>query len=368
MLENWLHAVKPDDILTSPLAPYQLGSRLLYSDESIPDLRKIRVALLGVGAIDANAIRQALYTMAFAFEGLSIADLGNLKKKDPDFVIPVLKELIENGVIPILISADPAHLVALYKAFQHQKNKSLVVIDNKAPFYTHTSVDHPLLYLNGLVHNPEAGLFHLGVVGAQTHLTPPEVFDWIEQRHFDCVRLGKARTDIAEVEPIVREADLLGVHLGALRQLEAPAVPTASPSGFYMEELCQIARYAGMSDKLKAFSVIGFREKGDFRKQTAQVAAQLVWYFLEGLFQRKNDYPVSNEGLVEYIVDFKNQEFQIVFWKSQRSNRWWMQIPAKTSKKNQRHYLVPCSYNDYKQACQEELPDRLLHAIRRYSG
>ena len=43
-----------------------------------------------------------------------------------------------------------------------------------------------------------------------------------------------------------------------------------------------------------------------------------------------------------------------------------MEVPIKTRKKHERHRLVPCSYNDYLQACNEDLPDRLINAYRRF--
>ena len=68
-----------------------------------------------------------------------------------------------------------------------------------------------------------------------------------------------------------------------------------------------------MSDKLTSAGFYGFRKKADKHSQTAQVVAQLIWYFTDGFYQRKNDYPASSESLVEYIVDFKNQDHQITF-------------------------------------------------------
>jgi len=70
--------------------------------------------------------------------------------------------------------------------------------------------------------------------------------------------------------------------------------------------------------------------------------------------------------LTEYIVDFKSYSYQITFWNSIKSNRWWMQIPSKTDRKLRRHRLIPCSYEDYLKACEEELPERLLKAHRRF--
>ena len=108
------------------------------------------------------------------------------------------------------------------------------------------------------------------------------------------------------MEPLIRDADLLSIHLAALKQSDLPAVSHPTPSGFLLEEACKIARYAGMSDKLKAMGIFGFRKSIDRKAQTAQAIAQMIWYFMDGFYHRKNDFPVSTDGLVEYIVDFKD--------------------------------------------------------------
>ena len=118
---------------------------------------------------------------------------------------------------------------------------------------------------------------------------------------------------------------------------------------------------------LSLIGFYGFNSKLDQNQQTAQVVAQLIWYFLDGYYSRKNDFPVSTKSLVEYVVESKINDMQIRFWKSSKSGRWWMQVPVKTKRKLKRHKLVPCSYNDYQLACSEDIPDRLLNAFKRFA-
>ncbi len=121
-----------------------------------------------------------------------------------------------------------------------------------------------------------------------------------------------------------------------------------------------------MSEKVKSFGIFGYKASLDRKAQTANVLAQMIWYFIDGLSHRKGDFPISTEGLTEYIVEVKSLDFTVTFWKSQRSGRWWLQVPVKTSKQQQRHRLIPCSYNDYKLASQGELPDRLVNGLKRF--
>ena len=369
MLENWLKPINPDtDLGIKKLAPSQMGNHLTIFQKNMPDLQNTQIAFLGVEEKEANAIRRELYRMSFPFAELQIADLGNLRKNDLAFLVAPLKELLNSQIFPIFLGNQVEYTTALYQAFlSHQQWISLVTIDEIIRF----DLDQkraPGLFLNEIIRNKSYKLFHLAHIGAQTHFISPSIFDQLEKLHFDNIRLGRARAEISELEPIIRDADLLSLNISALKQCEAPGQNHPTPSGFQVEDACQITRYAGMSDKLKAMGIFGFRKALDRKAQTAQAIAQMCWYFLDGFYHRKQDFPVSNEGLTEYIVDFKGLEYQLTFWKSNKSGRWWMQIPVKSSNKtHQRHRLIPCSYKDYKLACQEELPERLLHALKRFS-
>lgn len=63
----------------------------VYYDE-LPDLQGVQIALVGVGAEEANEVRKQLYHLSFPFEGLAIADLGNVRKTKPAFLIPLITE------------------------------------------------------------------------------------------------------------------------------------------------------------------------------------------------------------------------------------------------------------------------------------
>lgn len=367
MFQNWLKPVDPATVSPSHCEDYQIGKNLSIYQEELPDLNQTHVALIGIGANEADAVRKELYPLSFPFKNLSLADLGNLRKNEVPFIIPLIKELLDSKIFPIIIGNDPLHMLAQYKAFQSlQQVISLIVIDEKIRYHEQRKTQSDY-YLNDILKGQKSRLFHLGLIGCQAHFIDLTHLELLEKRHFECIRLGKAHGDLPEIEPIIRDGDLLSFNLAAIKQVEAPGQSRATPSGFSLDEACQISRYAGMSDKLKSFGVYGYRKANDRKMQTAQAIAQMIWYFLDGYYNRKNDYPVSNEGLVEYIVEFKNQEYQLTFWKSKRSGRWWMQIPVKTKRKYQRHRLIPCSYNDYKLAGQGDLPERLLNALRRFA-
>jgi len=116
---------------------------------------------------------------------------------------------------------------------------------------------------------------------------------------------------------------------------------------------------------------IGFYELNpecDSNSQTSQLVAQMIWYFIDGFYNRTNEYPIVNDReFVKYMVDLEETEFELVFWKSKRSGRWWMQIPETGNSKYERHQLIPCSYADYQLACNEEIPERWMRAFEKVS-
>jgi formiminoglutamase len=365
MFQNWLHPLSGH---LSKFEGHQLGSHISrYTEAGLPNLKSTQVALIGIGEGGADAVRNELYQLSYTFNELAISDLGNVRKKSTSFLIPLVKELIESKIFPIIIGAQPSHALAQYKAFQSLQHLiNLVIVDERLAFTLNKKASSPH-FLNEVINSRHSQLFHISFIGTQAHFVPPGTFEYLDKRHFDYIRLGKAKAHITELEPIIRDGDLLSLNINALKAAEAPGQSQPSPSGFQVEDACQISRYAGLSDKLKAFGIYGYRRGVDRKGQTAKAIAQMIWYFLDGYHNRKGDFPASTEGLMEYIVEFKTLDYQLTFWKSEKSGRWWMQVPVKTQHKYQRHRLVPCSYNDYLKACQDELPDRLLNALRRFA-
>lgn len=362
MLENWFLPVSAE---FNSYHAHQLGGMIEKYVDQMPDLKHVQVVLLGFEKKAADLIRRELYSYSFSFAGLKMADIGNLRKQDISFIIPVLEELLAGGVLPVLIGGTDESALAQYLSYQHRKEPvNLFAIDNAITYASEGSKQRNLW--NIILNEKRGHLFHAGIVGTQSHLTTVASLNAWEAHYFDYLRLGKVKSDIGEAEPIIRDADLILFHIAAIKGSEAPGQAFPVASGMTTEEACQISRYAGMNDKLSSMGFYGFVPGKDIRQQTAQLTAQLIWYFLDGFYNRKQDYPASTAHLVEYIVDSKESDFQLTFWKSNKSGRWWMQIPVKTKRKHQRHRLIPCSYADYELACREELPERLFNAIKRF--
>ncbi len=359
MLENW---VNPSVIAKESFTEKSFGSSIIFFDKNT-DTLDAKIALLGVDKAEADAVRKQLFSYSNIKLSHNVTDLGNLKKNDIDFVTMALKEIIDSGMILIVLGSSVLNIESQFKAY-YEKNR----LPNIAIIDAQLDLDGEKSYLKNVLwdKNKQKAIGHLSMLATQGHLVDQDDWDTLEFQDFDLVRLGKVRNSIEECEPLIREVDGLAFNISAIRQSEAPAQTLPMPSGLFIEEACQLVRYAGINERLSSVGFYGFEQKHDVADQTAKCIALMAWYFIDGVASRKNDYPISTTEMVEYIVEVKGFTLPLTFWKSNKSGRWWIQIPNSKSKKEQ-NYLFSCSYKDYKEACSGELPERIWNGFKRLS-
>ena len=238
---------------------------------------------------------------------------------------------------------------------------NLVAVDHRLDFGEAGSSFTSTNYLNKIVLHQPNYLFNFSNIGHQRYLVEKDLIELMDKMYFDLYRLGEVNGSVVEAEPAVRNADIMSFDISAVRHADAPGTEASGPNGLYSEHACQLARYAGMSDKLSSFGIYEYNPELDPRGVTAHLIAQMIWCFLEGITLRKGEYPIgSKEEFTKYIVDLSTSEHQLVFYKSARSDRWWMDVPypAGTKNKYERHHLVPCTYAEYQMATQDDMPHR----------
>ncbi|MDG1811403.1 MAG: formimidoylglutamase [Polaribacter sp.] len=346
-----------------------------------PELQNVQVAIFGVledrNAEDnlgcgenIQAIRKHLYQLFPGNWHTNIADLGNIIKgntvEDTYFAVTsITSYLLKKNIIPIIIGGSQDITYANYRAYDTlEQTVNLVSVDSK---FDIGSIENDLSsrsYLSKIVMNQPNNLFNFSNIGYQTYYNSQEELDLLNSLFFDAYRLGEVK-DLTKVEPVMRDADLVSIDIGAIRQSEAPANNNCSPNGFNGEEICAIARYAGISDKVTSFGVYEFNPKFDNNHQTAHLISQMIWYFIEGVNYRAKDYPYSTkESYQKFIVLVENDD-PINFYKSDKSGRWWMEINISTNNKYKRHALIPCTYQDYQEAIDQKIPEKWYKALRK---
>jgi formiminoglutamase len=379
--------------LDLPEIPYQGKEKSLITnqvtkniaDSPFPDIAFYPIAIIGVEESryaasnpiapgGSDMVRHYLYQLHQGPFNLAIADLGNIKpghsvEDTYAAMAEVLLELIENKVVPVIIGGSQDLTFGIYKAYEKLKRIiNIVAVDKQLDLGNNENLHNSETYLKKIILQQPNYLFNYSNIGYQSYFVDQQAIKLMGNMFFDVTRLGMARAGLHEMEPVIRNADVLSFDVGAIRASDAPGHAHAGPNGFFGDEACQLARYAGLSEKLSAIGFFEYNPAYDPRGITAQLIAQMIWYFLEGFYNRKNEDPTQNlDDFIRYVVPVGDSEDGIVFYRSKKSDRWWMEIGAKLKIKSdyRRHNLIPCSFKDYTTACENELPDRWWRAYQK---
>ncbi|MDQ7947988.1 MAG: formimidoylglutamase [Pedobacter sp.] len=359
----------------------QLGLKAEFYTAHFPELedRAYDIAIFGVnddrGAVNNNGcglgadyFRAQFYALNEGAFDSKIIDLGNIiagrQLSDTYFAVKTaVEELVKLNILPIIIGGSQDLTYAQYMGYENLEQKvDLVVVDSKFDL-DETSDDEMVTssnaYLNKIfLHQPNY-LFNFSNIGYQTYFVNQESLKVMDKLYFDVHRLGEFLPDITLTEPVIRNANMISFDMGAIRSADACANINAGPNGFYGEDACRITRYAGMNDKLTSIGFYEFNPAFDRNGQTAMLLAQMVWYFIDGFYNRKQDFPLMPKSqYIIYRASLKDGSGEMNFVKSKRSDRWWMQVPYPNAvSKNERFHLVPCRYEDYNTAVNGEMPD-----------
>ncbi len=353
----------------------QLGA---FVEQEIKADNPPHIAILNVeeerGSIDnqgcskgGDEIRKYLYRLRKGDFSIRVCDLGTIEAgnslSDTYFAVKeVVKELVKLKVIPVIIGGSQDITLASYMAYG-QLEQTVNLVDIHSSFSlgnTDLPVNSNNYFSKVLLQQPNV-LFNYSHLGFQSYFTDQQELKLLDELFFDLHRLGTIKEDIRKSEPVLRNADFVSFNIGAIAQPFAPANRSGSPNGLSGEEACQLARYAGMSDKLSSFGLYEYNPIEDQNGMTAHLIAQMIWYFIDGFYNRKNDFPACNKNeYTRYTVTIDEGKQEIVFYKSPKSDRWWMEVPYSSSfrRRYERHLLLPCDYEDYKIAMENEIPER----------
>ena len=366
-----------------------LGSKIVVYQTDFPDLddNQFDVALIGV-LEDRNSInnkgtakapdlfRRKFYELNEGNYATRIVDLGNIKAghqvSDTYVALKlVVAELIRKNIVPVIIGGGQDLTYPQFMAYEELEQKvDLLVIDSHFDLDENsddTIETNSASYLNKIfLHQPNF-LFNFSNIGYQTFFVNQESLKVMDKFYFDVHRLGDFTNSVSTAEPIIRNANMISFDISAIRSSDAPGNGNASPNGFYGEDACQIARYAGMNDKLSSIGFYEYNPDHDPKGQTAMLLSQIIWYFIDGFYNRKKEFPLLPKSrYITYRTSLKDGSHELVFIKSKKSDRWWMQVPYPTgSSRNARHHLVPCRYEDYQLANAGEMPDLWLRTYRK---
>jgi len=364
------------------LSSQHLGSKVAFhTDKDFPDINKLKIAIIGVlenrGAvnyldeeINLDAIRKELYNLFPGNWQSSIGDLGDILPgntiEDTFFALQkVASKLIKKGIIPIIIGGSQDLTYPLYRAYDNlEQMVNLVSIDSKFDFGKQEDGISAKSYLSKIILEEPNNLFNFSNIGYQTYFNSQEEIDLIEKLYFDAYRLGEICNNIELAEPTFRDADIVSIDLNAITSSYSGNLIAFTPNGFDGKEICSLSRYSGISDKVSSFGIFNHNAT----KEESVLVAQIIWYFIEGVNYRSNEYPFSTkENYLKYIVPLETEE--LIFYKSNKTGRWWIEINffAGQHNKLKKNTLLPCSHEEYLAACNNEIPERWWKAQRKNS-
>lgn len=356
--------------------------RLHLAHKAFPDLEGVKIAIFGVleDRLDENGsgepfgfngIRREFYKLFPGNWHLKMVDLGDIHKgetvEDTFYAVQsAVSQCLKKGIIPVVLGGSQDLLYTQYRAYDGVEDMvNLVNVDSR---FDLGDADKPISnhsYVGRIVVTKPYNLFNYSNLGYQTYFNSQDEIELMDKLFFDAYRLGEVSSDITVVEPVMRDANLVGIDLDAVSAGALGNYRLKSPNGFDGKEICALARYAGISDKVSSLGIYEYRAELNF-PAVNMLAAQMLWYFIEGVNFRKNENTISaKKEFIRYQVPIDDEV--LVFFKSPVSGRWWIEIPfiSPANNKLKRHSLLPCTEGDYLDACNQNIPERWYKTKRK---
>jgi arginase family enzyme len=355
----------------------QFFSKIIHSPDILPELPPGArgIAFVGImedrgrnpeseGDLSPDLIRSRLFRLFVHPEMPLMVDLGNIlpgfELKDTHFALSsVLAFMLKKGWTIIMLGGSHDLTYGAYLAFEQlEQMVNLASVDSMIDLGENPSDPPSKSFISGIILHQPNYLFNLSQIAYQSFLVDPDVLKLMEKLFFDAYRLGEVRGRVESVEPVLRSAD---IDFKAIKSAEVPGVPGCSPNGLAADEICQLSKYAGASDKVSVFGIFDALYLNSENDTSVMLAAQMIWSFIEGFNLRWGEIPSEQSpDFLKYRVSLLNSSHEIIFFKSQKTDRWWMQVPYPPDKRAryERHHLVACSYQDYLYATSQGMPDR----------
>lgn len=343
----------------------RLGSMLIkssWNESALPD-----VVILGItddrtkfspSYKDApDEIREQLYQLTGFSTSLQIVDLGNVKTgkevTDTYAAVRVIAEEIKSlGISLVVLGGNQSFTIPLMVGM-NKSDAILTVIDDRIDNLAQEERVSDDIFLNNL-----STEVIVNILAAQSFFVSPDSKEtFSEEFNGSLVTLGELRMNIKDAEPYLRQTDLVSFDLGSLKSSEAPGQIRISPNGLTGEEACQLAWYSGIATNPGWFSIFGYDPTKDPERSGAMMVAQIVWYFLNGRSKKIDEIPQDEAiDFMHFVVPIDGIPEPVTFLKHPVSKRWWMEVPSADC--DLFPLRIPCSKNDYKKACKNEIPDR----------
>jgi formiminoglutamase len=349
----------------------QVGHGIHVYEEDFPDLLQADLILIGCreerGARRSrtllngpDTIRRQFYQLYHWHSDIRLVDVGNIKSgltlADTYAALrSVMNELIGLGKTVIILGGSHDLTLAQYQSYVSRKKLIEVTCVDALIDINIDSLLKSENFLMELLTDEPNFIHHYNHIAFQSFYVHPRMLETMDKLRFDCFRVGRVKEFIDEMEPVLRNSNMLSFDVSAIAHAYAPA-NFLSPNGLSGEEACAILRFAGLSPNINSVGIYGYIPENDEHELTAKQIAQMLWYLIDGRNKGQREASLSDkEYFVEYHTAFA--EVETTFLQSKKTNRWWMQLPDQK--------YIACSYQDYLLASSNEVPERWLRAQER---
>lgn len=321
-----------------------------------------------------NSIRKYLYSLSNSPIKLPLIDLGNLKLSGSPAdtymaTRDVISYLIGKGATCLVLGGTQEITWPIFTATaEHKELINISLIDHSIDMGNNDGDFSSKCYIERFINDPSKKLFELNILGYQGYLCNNQHINALTDINHELARLGYVRGAMAEVEPMLRDSDIVSVDLASVKQSDSPGAIAPSPNGLYSEEICQLARYSGLSNRVSTFGVFELNTHADPLGQSGHLAAQVAWHFIDAFNIRSNFKPISNDIKTQkrFYVKSPIPNIELNFIHNIVNDTWWMEFPA-TKRNNDKPLLAACSYNDYRMASNGDVPERWLRIWKKLS-
>jgi hypothetical protein len=304
------------------------------------------MAILGIDPNVADAVRRQFFLLKKGnAEKYFVVDLGNIKlaphrETNELRICEVCRNLLEEGIIPVIIGGMGEASFWFYRALSERKPKSKLAV-----FESGISRSNKNSLLNKIFRSEIPKPANVFFAGCQEYLCDRDALRALQDENYEVKSIGQMRKSFEDNEASLRDAEMFAFNAGVL----------ADPFGMTPEEAVQLAWYAGTNENMSLFSLTDFSNS----EKHAKVAAVMLWYFIEGAHHSFCEKPGFDAGFEIVMIPIDKKE-HIAMLRSKKSGRWWYHFEAKGE-----NIFVPASSSDYKTAVQNQIPESWWRAHNR---
>ncbi|MDO9156657.1 MAG: arginase family protein, partial [Sediminibacterium sp.] len=287
----------------------QIGKHILVHEAELPDISDADLVIVGCGEMRGmgmqytnteapNKVREQFYKLYYWHTEVTVADLGNIKigaslQDSYAAVRMVVSELLQMGKKVLILGGSHDITTPQYAAYGSlNKIIDAVTVDARINLDM-DSLEPADMFLVDMFTGIPNHLRHYTHMAFQSYFMHPNMLETINKLGFDCYRVGRVKEAIEEMEPAIRNSELVSFDIEAIQHAHAPA-NRVSPNGLNGEEACTLMQYAGMSSICNSIGIYGYTVANDSHHMTAIQQAHMIWYIIDGIHRGKQEADLEN--------------------------------------------------------------------------